>query len=204
MMPPIECPTCKSQEIAVISDPGTGTPLIRADFVLMRCLACDDVFSTDTTMFLACSTSAQDLLIEHDVPCQECGYNLKGLGTDGRCPECGAHVLPAPRVRYVPFHSGMNLWNWLTVALAGCFVALAIVWALVPWTRRPETFIVILAFAAGGYGLKGMLTGQIASTPTWSGDILRGIPCIVCSVAYMVAGFGLLALCLFLFIRGSH
>lgn len=29
------------------------------------------------------------LRIEHDVPCPDCGYNLRGLRLDGRCPECG-------------------------------------------------------------------------------------------------------------------
>ena len=27
-----------------------------------------------------------------DVPCEECGYNLRGLTSDGRCPECGHSV----------------------------------------------------------------------------------------------------------------
>lgn len=29
------------------------------------------------------------LRIENDVPCPDCGYNLRGLRLDGRCPECG-------------------------------------------------------------------------------------------------------------------
>src|SRR4051794_27404884 len=31
--------------------------------------------------------------IEIDLPCAGCKYNLRGLTTDGRCPECGAAVL---------------------------------------------------------------------------------------------------------------
>jgi Zn finger protein HypA/HybF involved in hydrogenase expression len=27
-----------------------------------------------------------------DLPCTQCGYNLRGLAPDGRCPECGAEV----------------------------------------------------------------------------------------------------------------
>lgn len=30
--------------------------------------------------------------VADDVPCRKCGYNLRGLGADGRCPECGAPV----------------------------------------------------------------------------------------------------------------
>lgn len=30
--------------------------------------------------------------LAHDLPCVRCGYNLRGLSPDGRCPECGADV----------------------------------------------------------------------------------------------------------------
>ncbi len=30
--------------------------------------------------------------LDQDVPCLVCGYNLRGLRTDGRCPECGTPV----------------------------------------------------------------------------------------------------------------
>lgn len=30
--------------------------------------------------------------IDRDVVCRKCGYNLRGLGGDGRCPECGTAV----------------------------------------------------------------------------------------------------------------
>lgn len=29
---------------------------------------------------------------DYDLPCVECGYNLRGLTSRGRCPECGADV----------------------------------------------------------------------------------------------------------------
>lgn len=31
-------------------------------------------------------------VISHDQPCRKCGYNLRGLATDNRCPECGTPV----------------------------------------------------------------------------------------------------------------
>src|SRR3954470_19281537 len=31
--------------------------------------------------------------LEQDVPCAECGYNLRGLTTADRCPECGTPVI---------------------------------------------------------------------------------------------------------------
>jgi hypothetical protein len=30
--------------------------------------------------------------VQGDVSCRKCGYNLRGLPVDGRCPECGTHV----------------------------------------------------------------------------------------------------------------
>ena len=33
-------------------------------------------------------------LIHEDRPCADCGYNLKGLRLNGRCPECGAPISP--------------------------------------------------------------------------------------------------------------
>jgi len=36
--------------------------------------------------------------INVDVPCVECGYNLRGLSADGHCPECGAEVADAIEV----------------------------------------------------------------------------------------------------------
>ncbi|HVS71670.1 MAG TPA: hypothetical protein VHQ47_10490 [Phycisphaerae bacterium] len=32
------------------------------------------------------------MVLTHDVPCRACGYNLRGLSTDGRCPECGQGI----------------------------------------------------------------------------------------------------------------
>jgi MFS family permease len=33
-----------------------------------------------------------DAPLGHDVQCRKCGYNLRGLNTNGRCPECGTAV----------------------------------------------------------------------------------------------------------------
>lgn len=37
-------------------------------------------------------TETQSTLVEADVTCLGCGYNLRGLARDGRCPECGESV----------------------------------------------------------------------------------------------------------------
>jgi hypothetical protein len=33
--------------------------------------------------------------INQDVPCEKCGYNLRGLTIPGRCPECGTNLEPS-------------------------------------------------------------------------------------------------------------
>ena len=35
--------------------------------------------------------------IESDLPCHSCGYNLRGLSLDGRCPECNLEVATSAR-----------------------------------------------------------------------------------------------------------
>lgn len=39
------------------------------------------------------SAEAQEVIA--DVPCQKCGYNLRGLSPEGRCPECGSAIWPS-------------------------------------------------------------------------------------------------------------
>lgn len=34
----------------------------------------------------------QHVAITADTPCRKCGYNLRGLGSDGLCPECGTPI----------------------------------------------------------------------------------------------------------------
>lgn len=38
---------------------------------------------------MAAPTAAR---VEHDISCRKCGYNLRGLSVEGRCPECGSAV----------------------------------------------------------------------------------------------------------------
>jgi hypothetical protein len=45
-----------------------------------------------TVMALTLSSPA---FLDHDVACATCGYNLRTLRVDGRCPECGAGVEPS-------------------------------------------------------------------------------------------------------------
>jgi hypothetical protein len=49
--------------------------------------------STPTAPPISESSAARQVdLSRDDVPCLNCGYNLRGLPSDGACPECGAPV----------------------------------------------------------------------------------------------------------------
>ena len=70
------------------------------------------------------SESQEQCTSPEDLPCIHCGYNLRGLATDGRCPECGALIARSIR--------GDLLWRadpaWLARVSGGftltkvCFV----------------------------------------------------------------------------------
>ncbi|MFQ5807806.1 MAG: hypothetical protein ACE5I3_15270, partial [Phycisphaerae bacterium] len=62
--------------------------------------------------------------VETDLPCAKCGYNLRTLPWESKCPECGAAVLKsAPPVGF-RFHSqrSENLARWGTGILAAAFL----------------------------------------------------------------------------------
>ena len=59
------------------------------------------------------STVGDALTIAEDVPCEACGYDLRGLRHDWRCPECGADVgtsLRAHRARLAPLPAPDPVW----------------------------------------------------------------------------------------------
>jgi hypothetical protein len=49
-------------------------------------------------------------IIDYDRPCRKCDYNLKGLVTGGRCPECGAEIRGAMLGRERPIGESPRLW----------------------------------------------------------------------------------------------
>lgn len=92
--------------------------------------------------------------IETDRPCRQCGYNLRGLKTEGACPECGTPIKERFRVddslsamppevpgRFVP-------GGWVC---STCVVVAIVMWAtrnLVPWDIGvlPAIFCLISIF----------------------------------------------------------
>lgn len=52
-----------------------------------------------------------EIVIESDIPCAKCGYNLRTLGREGRCPECGEEIWPSIE----KFKTSNDRWPPLTV-----------------------------------------------------------------------------------------
>lgn len=76
---------------------------------------------------------ARPRLIEQDWSCSNCGYNLRGLQTGGRCPECGHvevyHPAPAGAPRYATWLAQKRAAttaasSWTAVALAAAVAGL--------------------------------------------------------------------------------
>jgi hypothetical protein len=68
--------------------------------------------------------------LEIDVPCTRCGYNLRGLGPEGNCPECGAAVAVSIGGQLLRFAdpawlnrlklgTSLKLWNIVFMILGG-------------------------------------------------------------------------------------
>lgn len=105
--------------------------------------------------------------IARDVACIHCGYNLRGLSPEGRCPECGRGVLQSLRGDLLQFQhpayvrrlaAGVGLVLWGLLALGAC--ALGVVAALA-WSPAGT-----LGLQALLYGLV-ILAGALAVTGAW-------------------------------------
>lgn len=65
--------------------------------------------------------------LDRDVPCQRCGYNLRGLPRSGRCPECGMPVemsLNGDMLRYADP-------QWLSALVRGARMARISIYGLI-------------------------------------------------------------------------
>lgn len=105
--------------------------------------------------------------IARDVACIRCGYNLRGLPAEGRCPECGSGVLQSLRGDLLQFQhpayvrrlaAGAALVLWGLLAMGAC--ALGVVAALA-WSPADT-----LSLHALLYGLV-ILAGALAVTGAW-------------------------------------
>src|SRR5687768_14962896 len=74
--------------------------------------------------------------LAHDVACRKCGYNLRGLDANGRCPECGTAVgysLHGDLLRFCDpnwvdtLHRGTRMFIWgVVLVVLGAIAAVAL------------------------------------------------------------------------------
>jgi hypothetical protein len=95
-------------------------------------------------------------VVQEDVPCRRCGYNLRTLPVDGQCPECGTEVRPSLRGRrLVNADRGWLAWICGGAILFGVgLVLLAISWAVLVLHGLGFNFVLLwaglVAAACGG------------------------------------------------------
>jgi len=81
-------------------------------------------------------------VLSEEIPCAFCGYNLRGLAADGRCPECGSRIADSLRGNLLEFSdpawlsrlrfgTSLKLWNIALFILVG-FAFTVLVFAGVP------------------------------------------------------------------------
>lgn len=97
----------------------------------------------------AAISSMAKAVVERDILCKGCGYNLRTLSTAGICPECGAAV--GPSLMGGPFDDAPR--GWLVMVAIG--LALLIVSSVsqivghMIWVRREHEVILIQAASVG-------------------------------------------------------
>src|SRR5512145_2761759 len=98
--------------------------------------------------------------IDMDVQCVSCGYNLRGLLPEGRCPECGTAVGRSTRGDFLRFcdptwveklASGMN---WIVANLIVAVVVGAAAGGLAVAAQN-QNYGIILGLIGGVVGLVG-------------------------------------------------
>lgn len=96
--------------------------------------------------------------VTEDTPCRRCGYNLKTLQADAKCPECGTPVADSLRgnrlrdadpqwIERVELGIKLKLWNIVLGILGGAVVGFLVTQGF------PDASMVLVALAASVVGL---------------------------------------------------
>ena len=105
--------------------------------------------------------------IQDDAPCLACGYNLRGLGSHGRCPECGTAIgrsLHGNFLRFARPDYVRKLARGVTLILWGLLVALVatVLNVLVAFAGVSPAFLHLIGLLGG---LVGLIGAWLATTP---------------------------------------
>lgn len=103
---------------------------------------------------LAMGDEHQQRMIEHDLSCKECSYNLRGLESHGNCPECGGSI-----IQTIQFAASKLSPQWFASLLKAR-----------THTRQTIISCVMLGML---FALRSALNDPLA--PWWSMGILLGV-----------------------------
>ena len=138
--------------------------------------------------------------------CFDCGYDLRGLADDARCPECGTPAQDSRR-RWAVVRSdrlprrlrAATGWCLLVAAAAGCLVVAYLVFFLVTWgsTGFLSVLVAVLTLAAGATAASVFaaqatlcLTRGGPATPTDAWTRTSSVALAVATVLAVVGGVG--------------
>ena len=132
----------------------------------------------NTEAYLRAKGLLSDHKIERDLPCRECGYNLRGLEYGKNCPECGtvidrkrpehAHLMDAP----AEYLKRLRLGMWmLCVGVWGPLAAMVILHQGLSGATVGAAFAMQLTgmglFIAGGWILTGPKPHESVAVRRW-------------------------------------
>ena len=117
---------------------------------------------------------AADAIVGDDRPCLRCGYNLRGIGVAGACPECGAPARYSLRSTLLK-HSPPDYLRRLRVGAR--LAALGLILLALSWCLQPVTFF---AFPV----LIGSAREQLPLVPTVATTLTDGTPAHRADILY--------------------
>src|SRR5262249_18813740 len=109
-------------------------------------------------------------LITTDRLCGKCKYNLRGLPTNGRCPECGTPVTRAGRRRFSDSLTDAPLFYLKTLAVGAILLAIFSIVGLQSLKYLQANRTMNAAAVYGGATLAWWLGVFIASAKRHAGD----------------------------------
>jgi hypothetical protein len=95
-------------------------------------------------------------VLGEDMPCGECEYNLRGLGVDGQCPECGTAVRASLHRGLLRYSRPRYVWN----------LRKAITWML--WGRWLGVTFYVLYWTVRITGMLAASTPISSSLVSWA------------------------------------